>query len=108
MTSKSLSLVLIFIGVVLEVVGDIYIKKWTIEKQNLLLVLGVVLYFVGSIFWIMCLKYEYLFRAISIFTILNLIIIVLAGIVIFNEHLTTANKIGVALGILSIILLETR
>lgn len=77
----------------LEVVGDILIKKWSLESRNIFLMSGILIYFAGSAFWILSLKYEYLSRAISIFTVLNLILIVLAGVILFKENLSIANKL---------------
>ena len=39
-------------------------------------------------------------------SILNLIIVVLVGVLYFNETLSLVNKIGIALGVLSLILIE--
>jgi multidrug transporter EmrE-like cation transporter len=97
---------LIIIGVLLEVAGDVFFKKWALEHKNVLLYIGLLIYFSGAIFWALSLKFEYLSRAISIFTILNLIIAVLAGVLFFKENLSITNKLGIALGIISVILLE--
>ena len=64
------------------------------------------IYFIGTMVWAFSLKYELLSKAISIFTILNIVLLVLAGILVFNESLSIINKIGIALGILSVILIE--
>ena len=105
-TSKFIFLGLIALAVAFEIVGDIFLKKWSIGNKNFLLYLGLFIYFVGTVFWAISLKYELLSKAISIFTILNLIIIILVGIVYFKEDLSLINKIGITLGILSIILIE--
>jgi len=97
---------LVFVAVMFEVVADILFKKWSIENKNILLAIGLAIYFVGTIFWAVSLKYEHLSKAIAVFTILNLVILVLAGIILFKENLSLANKIGIILGILSIILIE--
>ena len=97
---------LIAIAVILEVIGDILFKKWSLENKNILLIIGLIIYFIGTIFWAISLKYESLSKAISVFTILNLIIIVLVGIILFKENLSLINKIGIGLGILSVILIE--
>ena len=91
---------------VLEVVGDVFFKKWALGSQHFLLALGLLIYFIGTVFWAVSLKYEYLAKAISIFTVLNLIIVVLVGVLYFQENLSLANKIGIALGIASVILIE--
>lgn len=110
MTSE-ISLKFIFFGLIalavtLEVVGDVFFKKWSIDGKNILLYIGLLIYFIGTIFWAISLKYEYLSKAISIFTVLNLVIIVLVGIFYFKEDLSLINKIGIGLGILSVILIE--
>lgn len=97
---------LIILAVTIEVIADIFFKKWAIGGKNILLYVGAVIYIFGTIFWAFSLKYEQMSKAISVFTVLNLILIVLAGVIIFKENLSLANKIGIALGILSVILVE--
>ena len=104
--AKAVFFALILAAVSLEIIADIFFKKWAIENRNILLLAGLVLYFIGTVFWAFSLKYEFLSKAITVFTILNLIAIVLAGVLYFKEDLTAINKIGIGLGILSIILLE--
>ena len=72
-TLKLLFFGLIGLAVILEVIGDILFKKWSISSKNALLIVGLLIYFIGTIFWAVSLKYEYLSKAISVFTILNLI-----------------------------------
>ena len=103
---KILFLSLIFIAVILETIGDVILKKWAIESRNILLLSGLVLYLIGSIFWTISLKYELLSKSISIFIIFNLVTIVLVGIFYFKENLSLINKIGIIIGILSVILME--
>lgn len=97
---------LIALAVALEVIGDIFFKKWSMDSKNILLYIGLLIYFIGTIFWAISLKYEYLSKAISIFTILNLILVVLVGVIYFKEDLLLINKIGIGLGIISVILIE--
>jgi len=109
--ASEIALKLIFFGlvalaVVLEVAGDIFFKKWSIDSRNILLYAGLLIYFIGSVFWAVSLKYEYLSKAISVFTILNLIIVILVGVLYFQEELSLINKVGIGLGILSVILIE--
>jgi len=97
---------LIVLAVAFEVAGDIFFKKWSVESKNLLLYVGLFVYFIGSVFWAVSLKYEHLSKAISVFTVLNLIIVVLVGVLYFKEDLSFINRIGIGLGVLSIILIE--
>lgn len=97
---------LIILAVGLEIFADILFKKWAIDSKNYLLAVGLGIYFIGTVFWAISLKYEHLSTAISIFTILNLIVIVLVGVIYFKEDLSLINKFGIGLGILSVILME--
>lgn len=104
--SKYLFLILVTLAVALEVIADVLFKKWAIGNKNYLLMVGLVIYMIGTTFWAYSLRYEYLSKAISVFAVLNLIILVLVGVLFFKEDLSTTNKIGVILGILSVILIE--
>jgi len=99
-----LSLIVLAVG--LEVLGDIFFKKWSMNNKNLVLYVGLLIYFIGTIFWALSLKYEYLSKAISVFTIVNLIVVVLVGVLYFKEDLSLINKIGIGLGTLSVALIE--
>ena len=97
---------LVALAVSLEVVGDILFKKWSIDHKNILFIIGLLVYSLGTIFWALSLRYEYLSKAISIFTVLNLIVIVLVGVLYFKEDVSLINKIGIGLGIISVLLIE--
>ncbi len=97
---------LIFLAVAFEVIGDIFFKRSVLENKNLFLYIGLFVYFIGTIFWALSLKYELLSKAITIFTIINLIVIILVGVIYFNENISLINKIGVGVGIISVILME--
>lgn len=103
---KYLFLGLIFIAVLLEVVADVFFKYWALSNRKALLAIGFAIYFSGTAFWAYSLKYDFLARAASFFTVLNLILLVLAGVVIFKEELSLVNKIGIGLGIISLLLIE--
>lgn len=104
--SKLIFFSMIILATALEVGGDIFFKKWAIGGKGLVLLIGLLAYFIGTIFWAISLKYEFLSKAISIFTILNLIVIILVGVIMFKEDLSLVNKIGMVLGVLSVILIE--
>ncbi len=105
-TAKIIFFVLIGVAVILEIVADILFKNWSVSNKNILLIIGLVIYFVGTVFWAFSLRHEYLSKAIAIFTILNLVVISLVGVLYFKEDLSTTNKIGITLGVVSVILLE--
>ncbi len=106
MPSQVIFLLLLFVAVALETIADILFKASYLQNRSVLIVAGVVLYTVGTVIWALSLRYEFLSKAISIFTVLNLIAVLLAGFVIFNEHLSLLNKVGIGLGIISVILMQ--
>lgn len=94
------------IAVAFELVGDFYFKKWSLENSLWVLSFGLLMYFIGTVFWAMSLKYESLSKAILIFFILSMLGAVFIGVYFFQEQLTILNKAGILLGILSVILVE--
>ncbi len=103
---KTVFFALIGGAVALEVLGDVLLKKWVLQDRGLLLYSGLALYFLGTVLLAFSLRHEYLSKAISVFTVLNLIAVVLAGVFLFKENLTLVNKAGIILGLVSIMLLE--
>ena len=89
-----------------EVLADLLLKRWALDSRNLMLAAGLAIYFVGTIFWAFSLRYGYLSRAISVFTVLNLVAVSLVGLLYFKEDLTILNKAGIVLGLLGVILIE--
>ena len=94
------------LGVFFEIVGDVFFKRWALENKTSMLWVGFAIYTIGALFWAWSLKYEMLSKAISIFTILNLIIVVGVGVVFFKENISLLAKTGILLGIISIMLIE--
>lgn len=104
---KAIFFTLVIIAMIIESLGDVLFRKWALESKNVILLLGVIAYLFASIVWAFSLRYEYVSKAITVAAILNLIIVVLVGVVYFKEDLSTTNKIGIFLGILSLILIES-
>lgn len=106
MSAKILFWIFIILGAGLEIIGDIFLKKWAIENRQFLMWIGFLVYVIGALFWAFSLKYETLSKAISIFTILNLVLVALIGIIFFKEDISMVAKLGIILGIISIALIE--
>lgn len=106
MPSRPLFFILIALAVAFEVVADVLFKKWAMENRGQLLAIGLALYFIGTVFWAISLRHDLLSRAVTVFTVVNLLAVVLAGVLIFGEQLTLLQKVGVGLGIISVLLLE--
>ncbi len=106
MHPKYLFTILIAIAVILEVIADILLKKWSMSAHWPLFVIGIFIYFLGTVSWAYSLKYEHLSKAIVLFTLVNLIVITFAGVIFFDEQISRMNKIGILLGMLSIVMIE--
>ena len=98
--------VLLLPAVALEVGADIFLKKWAIGNRGSFFLIGVAGYAVATVFWGLSLKFDLMSRLISVFMILNLVAVVLVGVLYFGEKLTPVNMVGIALGILSVVLIE--
>ena len=96
---------LLSVTILFEVVGDIFLKQWTRGNRSSVFMVGVALYVAATLFWAFSLRYDFLSRAISLFMVSNMLAVVLAGILIFGEQLSLANKIGIGFGVVSLILL---
>ncbi len=89
----------LLLGTLLEVVGDVFFKKhW--------LWWGMFFYTTGTFFWAYSLRFGELSKLIVIFSVLNLVLAVIAGIFIFGETLTWIQWVGIALGTVSVTLLS--
>lgn len=97
---------LLFFAVAFEAVADVSFKFSHLQNKPVYLWLGVLLYTIGTIGWAFSLKYEYLSKAVSIFTVLNLILVILVGIIVFKEDVSLVNKLGIGLGVLSVLLMQ--
>jgi drug/metabolite transporter (DMT)-like permease len=71
-----------------------------------LIVAGMVLYLIGTGCWVTSLKYETFTKSGVIFLLLNIILLSLTGLFFFKDDLSTINKIGIILGLISIIMVE--
>lgn len=106
MNQSLIFLGLLFLAVILESVADISFKFSYLQNKPLYLWGGIILYTIGTIIWALSLRYEFLSKAISLFSVINLIVVILVGIIVFKEDLSVINKIGVGVGILSVILMQ--
>ena len=107
MTKLSVGLILIIIGATIEVFADIFFKLWNDNKgENYLIFAGMFLYSIGTGCWVLSLRYESFTKSGVIFLLLNIILISLAGVFFFKEDISTINKIGIIVGVISIIMVE--
>jgi multidrug transporter EmrE-like cation transporter len=89
---------LIIYGTLLEVLGDMLFRK-------LHYVPGAIAYILGSAFWAWSLRYAPLSKAVVLFSVLNVTLACMAGVVFYNESLTFPQVLGIICGIASVALL---
>lgn len=107
MSPKVIFIILSLIAVLLEATADVFMKKWSLGNPAKFAVIGLAIYFISSLFWMWGLKYETLSKAVVLFTILNIVIVVIAGTIFFNETLTLRTKVGIIVALVAIVLLES-
>ena len=106
MSPSKIALVLVIIGATLEIFADIFFKMWNDNGGNHLITIGIILYLMGTGCWVSSLKYETFTKSGVIFLLLNITLLSLAGLFFFKEDISAINKIGIILGIISIIMVE--
>jgi multidrug transporter EmrE-like cation transporter len=88
-----------------EVAGDLLFRKWGIEKKWTVFVAALVIYNVATLLWGFSLQYIQVSTGIIILGVLNVVLVVIGGLVFFQEKLSTMQIVGVVLGIASLTLL---
>jgi len=106
MTMQGYFFFLIASAAIFEVIGDIFFKSWSLGGRSIILWIGIIIYAFGTFVWAYSLKFDFLSKAISILTVINLIVVVLIGVLYFKENLSAINKLGIVLGVISVILLQ--
>lgn len=103
---SNIGLILILVGAAVEVFADIFFKIWNDKGGNHLIIVGILLYLIGTGCWVLSLKYLTFTKSGVIFLLLNIILLSLTGLLFFKDDLSIINKVGILLGIVSIIMVE--
>jgi len=101
-----LPLLLVVVVAILEVIGDILFKEWTIGNKTPFLLIGILLYFLATICWAFSLKYQDLSKAVIIFAVITSVVAVLVGVLVYKESPSFINIVGIVLGLIGVVLLE--
>ena len=103
---NKIGLILIAGAVFFEVIADIILKYWSINARPVFVVGGIIIYTTGTIMWAYSLKFGDLSKLVTVFTVLNLVAVVLVGLFLFKEEVSLINMIGMFLGVVSVILVQ--
>jgi drug/metabolite transporter (DMT)-like permease len=106
--SSIIYLFLMIFAVIFEILADYLFKEWVSKNKTLVLWIGMVVYAIGTVLWAFSLKYETLSRAGIFFNILYLILLVIVGVIAYNEKFTWREITALILCIIAIIILETK
>lgn len=103
---KEIPLLLLIIGGIIVTGGDIIFKQWVITHKSSLYVLGLLVWLVGVLFLIESFKYKNIAVASLIFTVVNVVALIVISWIFFKEPLRTMQIVGILLGFTAIALLE--
>lgn len=90
-----------------EAIADIFAKEWSLGNRSVFYAaVSLLAYLLANTSWLIALKYgSGLARGAIIFSVVSAILASVIGLVFYKEHLTTIQFAGVALGIVSILLI---
>ncbi len=99
-------IVLILLSASSVVFGDYLAKSWSISQRNFLFVGAFVAYGLSSVFYIPTLLREGLIITSLLWVIISTLGFLLIGLILFREHLTMGQWVGVGFGIVALIILS--
>jgi len=100
--------ILVLLAVSNSLIGTIIAKKWINNHEALLFWISLIFFLFSSLAWIEVLKYERLTIVSSVWDISYLILVIILGILVYQERLNWQEGIGVILAIITIILLTVK
>ncbi|MCF7846226.1 MAG: hypothetical protein K9L85_03220 [Candidatus Peribacteraceae bacterium] len=95
----------IFGAIILYAAGDFLGKIWSIKGSNVWLILAMVIYMLGALFFAFAIKKSSLSLAVAIAPLAIAIISLMFGYFYFAERLTNFQYLGIALGLAALTLL---
>jgi drug/metabolite transporter (DMT)-like permease len=89
-----------------EFIADILAKQWSLDQKTVLAVGALAGYLVGNAFWLYALKNGAgLARGSVVFSVASGVIAVGLGVLLYKEHVTRMQVLGLIFGLISITLL---
>lgn len=99
---------LVFIGllIVFEIIADIFSKEWSLNGRISFWIFALSGYVVANIFWLRAIRLgSGLSRGAVLFSVGSAIAAVIIGVLVYKESVGKIELIGMALGIVSLILI---
>lgn len=102
---------LLICAVVLEGTADLLFRKWGIARHAgagswMFFLMSLGIYMSGAVLWGLSLQFQAVSRGIIAFMVLNVLIVAVAGALLFGERLSVINGVGIVLGACSLVLVE--
>jgi multidrug transporter EmrE-like cation transporter len=99
------------LAVVLEGSADLLLRKWGLDRAAgggrwVFFALSLAVYMGGAVCWGLSLQYREVSRGIVAFAVLNVLAVAVAGVFLYGEELSPVNRVGIALGLCSLVLVE--
>ena len=99
---------IVFLGllIITEAIADIIAKEYQLHSGVIRFVGAIVAYVLANIFWLIALKDGAgLTQGAIIFSVGSAVLAIVIGLVLYKETITSMQMIGVALGLIAIVLL---
>jgi len=96
---------LLFVSGIFVVLGDYFAKLWSVKQNLWIFIFSMIAYTLSSLLFIPVLLRGDLIITALIWSLVNIIGFTFVGLYIFKEELSVMQMIGVALGIIAMILL---
>lgn len=97
-----------FIGSLVSLIGDVFLKKAATKNNFAFLVLGIVIYSISSLVWFYLYKSNKFAIVTVVYSIITILLSVGIGFYYFKEKLSNIEIIGIVLAVFSLILLTRR
>ena len=97
----------LFVGGIILTIGDVVMKKWVITENWRYGVCGILVWLLGLCCLAATVKYQNLAVATFIIVFINIGSLAIVERLVFNNSLTAQKAVGLLLGVVGLILLET-
>lgn len=101
-----LPFIILFIGGSVLTVGDIVMKKWVVDNNSFLFIIGLAIYLVGLVFLAFSFKYKNIAVASVLLVIFNVLSLLFVSWFYFREKISLLQLAGIALALIAVVILE--
>jgi len=92
--------------IIFESLADIFSKEYSLKGHWYFWIAGIIGYIIANVFWLSAMKHgSGLGRGAIIFSVASAILAIIIGVYFYNENTNKVQIFGMALGLLSIVLI---